>query len=580
VNSLKPTKELETGEVLSLSWELYKKHRTNLIVPFIIPGAVISLTYVWLLKPGPPWSLFVIEAPALIALIALAFMLNQVVAGVVIKYVGDVIEGGSPTLSSALNHVLKRMLDLIVASLLVTIIVSAGLLLLIVPGVILGIVLMLTIHAVILEGRGPIEALSRSRRLTSKRWAKAFLLLLIIGIISFIVGLIPLVGPLISIFANPYFTVTLTFFYYSMRAREAPPTPPPSPLTEAIIREVPAGPASEVPQPKPSPIQILPSGPVGVSLVDLGAVGSLRVAPLEGLVSGYGCSGSRLFVVILSSGVVPEGLEGKWACCLLGCGGWGCAYLLSRGGEKVVVKVPRGFEAIMEGGEAPTVDEGMLRRIKHEAEAVGSLNHPNIIRLLGASDKAPIVIYEYADYGSLYWQLAHGWRPSLKDVLLLGIQLGDAIRYAHSRGLVHGDIKPSNVLIKDKVAKLGDFSSMVRLLSSVSFSKMAYTVGFRAPEQVYADVRKRARELGVENRMDVYQLANVLLYALTGESVDGEEAVNDKLVSEKLSVVPSEELRSILAGALKLEPEKRPSAEEFTKMLYITWGKHQKSIGF
>jgi serine/threonine protein kinase len=341
-----------------------------------------------------------------------------------------------------------------------------------------------------------------------------------------------------------------------------------------------ASPMSEAPRPAP-PSTLIPSiGPAAVLLADVGAIAPLRAVPLEGLTSGYGCAGSRVFEVLLPSGITPSGFEGRWACCLLDRGGWGCAYLLSRGGEKVVVKVPRGFEAIMEGGEAPTVDEGMLRRIKHEAEAVGPLSHPNIIRLLGASYKAPIVIYEYADYGSLYWQLAHGWRPSLKDVLLLGIQLGDAIRYAHSRGLVHGDIKPSNILIKDKIAKLGDFSSMVRLLSSVSFSKMAYTVGFRAPEQVYADVRKRARELGVENRMDVYQLANVILYALTGESVDGEEAVDDKLASEKLSAVPSGELRSILAGALKLEPEKRPSAEEFTKMLYITWGKHQKSTGF
>lgn len=233
MSSLKPTRELEIGEIMGLSWELYKRHLTNLVMPFIASGVVtFILTGAWLLWSWPPWhlrvqsvegALFVMGTSALIALIAL--IVNLVVAGVVIKYVGDVIEGGSPTLSSALNHVLKRMLDLIVASLLVTIIVSAGLLLLIVPGVILGIVLMLTIHAVILEGRGPIEALSRSRRLTSRRWSKAFLLLLIIGVISFIVGLIPLVGPLISIFANPYFTVTLTFFYYSMRAREAPPTP-------------------------------------------------------------------------------------------------------------------------------------------------------------------------------------------------------------------------------------------------------------------------------------------------------------------------------------------------------------------
>jgi serine/threonine protein kinase len=193
--------------------------------------------------------------------------------------------------------------------------------------------------------------------------------------------------------------------------------------------------------------------------------------------------------------------------------------------------------------------------------------------LIGAFEKAPIVVYEYADYGSLYWQLAHGWRPSLRDILLLGIQLGDAVRYVHSRGLVHGDIKPGNVFIKDGIGKLGDFSSIVRLLSSSSFSKMVSTVGFRAPEQVYSDIRRKSRELGVENRVDVYQLGNTILYTLTGESIDGEEAVDDKLISEKLHTIPNEELKSILAETLKLESEKRPSAEEFIKKLYNIWRK-------
>jgi serine/threonine protein kinase len=184
-----------------------------------------------------------------------------------------------------------------------------------------------------------------------------------------------------------------------------------------------------------------------------------------------------------------------------------------------------------------------------------------------------LVIYEFADYGSLYWQIIKGWRPSLRDAVLIGIQLGDALRYIHSRGLIHGDIKPSNVFIKNGVAKLGDFSSTVKLLSSVSISKLSYTVGFRAPEQVYLELKRKAKELGVENRIDIYQLGNLLLYILTGESIDGEDADDEKLVMEKLSMIPNEELRAILAEALKLEPDKRPSAEEFTKKLYNIWRK-------
>jgi hypothetical protein len=311
-----------------------------------------------------------------------------------------------------------------------------------------------------------------------------------------------------------------------------------------------------------------------IEKVGLDEIIPLRNIPLKNLVSGYSCSGSKVFKVNFLSPTVPKEFEGAWECCLLGCGGWGCAYLCVRRNEKIVIKIPRGFEAIIENiVEAPTSHDAFLTKIRSEAEIMASLNHPNIIKLLGVSNKFPLVIYEFADYGSLYWQQIKGWKPSLKDVVLIGIQLGDALRYIHSRGLIHGDIKPSNVFIKDKIAKLGDFSSIVKLLSSVSISKMVYTIGFRAPEQVFSDIRRKSIGMGIENRIDIYQLGNLLLYILTGESVDGEEAINDKLVMEKLNNVPNEDLKQILAKTLAFEPEKRPSAEDLIKMLYIVWNK-------
>jgi hypothetical protein len=320
--------------------------------------------------------------------------------------------------------------------------------------------------------------------------------------------------------------------------------------------------------------EIIPPLPPIIEKVGLNEIIPLRNMPLKNLVSGHGCSGSKVFKVNFVSGLIPKEFEGTWDCCLLGCGGWGCAYLCIRGNEKIVIKVPRGFEAVIEGSiEAPTGHEILLKKIKSEAEIMGSLNHPNIIKLLGVSNRVPIVIYEFADGGSLYWQLNKGCKLSLRDIILIGIQLGDALRYIHSRGLIHGDIKPSNVFIKNGIAKLGDFSSTVKLLSSVSISKMVYTIGFRAPEQVYYDIRKKARELGIENKIDIYQLGNLLLYVLTGESIDGEEAGDDKLLMEKLNGISNEDLKQILAKALALEPEKRPSAEDLTKMLYTVWNK-------
>ncbi|MCC6054016.1 MAG: protein kinase [Thermosphaera sp.] len=296
----------------------------------------------------------------------------------------------------------------------------------------------------------------------------------------------------------------------------------------------------------------------------------------EGLVALYGCKDFK-FSPSFPKGVVSAGFEGRWSCCKLGCGGWGCAYLCTNGKEKVVFKVPRGFEEIIEKGWSPPTPlsshlVNILMKVRSEAENVSKLNHRNIVKLLGYSknESLPLLIYEYADYGTLYWQLSKGWKPSLRDILVIGVQLADALRYIHSRGLIHGDINPSNIFIKSGIIKLGDFSSIVKILSSVSRSEMPGKPGFRAPEQVYPDIMKKAEELGVENRIDVYQLANTLLFLLTGESIDGKDAVDEKLVKEKLNKVPNKELRKILAEALAFDPVKRPSSEELTKTLYTT----------
>jgi len=290
---------------------------------------------------------------------------------------------------------------------------------------------------------------------------------------------------------------------------------------------------------------------------------------VSGLIVGYGClEGYKPKTVSLPSGVAPEGFDGEWSCCLLGCGGWGCTYRCERGGEIVVFKMPRGFESIMEGGGVPTVSEKLLKRVIEEANTIRALKHPNIISLYAASRNAPILAYEYADYGSLEWQIARGWKPSLKDTLLVAVQVGDALRYIHSRGLLHGDIKAGNIFIVKGVAKLGDFSSLARLLATTSsHSRFAYTPGWRAPEQVYADIRRRAEERGVEQRIDVYQLGNLILYMLTGETLDGEDALKKGRVEEVVGKVEHRELRELLAAMLNPDPLARISSEEAVRRL-------------
>ena len=105
------------------------------------------------------------------------------------------------------------------------------------------------------------------------------------------------------------------------------------------------------------------------------------------------------------------------------------------------------------------------------------------------------------------------------------------------------------------------------LAQTSSHSRFAYTPGWRAPEQVYSDLRSKAVERGLENRIDVYQLGNLILYLLTGYSIDGEDVFKKDHVQQTLGKVANTKLRSLLFNMLRPDPEERPSMDEVLRKL-------------
>lgn len=156
-------------------------------------------------------------------------------------------------------------------------------------------------------------------------------------------------------------------------------------------------------------------------------------------------------------------------------------------------------------------------RLEREAQAAARLSHPGIVTLFEAArdDDHAYLVCELV-HGSTFGELLRAGSLSDRDILAIGMALCDALAHAHRRGVVHRDVKPSNVLVPEVptsaagVAKLTDFG-VARIAGSevlTQAGEVLGTVAYMPPEQA------AGRSAGPP--ADVYALAVVLYEALTG----------------------------------------------------------------
>ncbi len=240
---------------------------------------------------------------------------------------------------------------------------------------------------------------------------------------------------------------------------------------------------------------------------------------------------------------------------LLGRGGMADVHRAvdERLGREVALKVLRGHTA------SPADRE----RFAAEARLVAQLDHPYIVSLLdaGLDEDQPWLAMQLVDGVTLGSRL--GGRPlPEQEVAQVGVQVAEALAYAHAQGVVHRDVKPGNVLIApDGRALLADFGIARLLDSTARHTADGQAVGspaYLAPEQAGAGA--------ISGATDVYALGLVLLEALTGERAW--RGTTSEIVFARLQGPPAvpdtlpARWRDLLEAMTRLDPEERPTAAE------------------
>ncbi len=163
-----------------------------------------------------------------------------------------------------------------------------------------------------------------------------------------------------------------------------------------------------------------------------------------------------------------------------------------------------------------TENKEYVERFYKEGKAAGKLNHPNIVQAVdvGEAGGYHYFVMEYVEGKTLYDDLAAGKVYGEKEALDVIIQVAEALRHAHSVGLIHRDVKPKNIMInKEGIVKLADMG-LARQTTDFEAAKMEKGKAYGTP--YYISPEQIRGEIDVDGRADIYGLGATFYHLVTG----------------------------------------------------------------
>ena len=216
---------------------------------------------------------------------------------------------------------------------------------------------------------------------------------------------------------------------------------------------------------------------------------------------------------------------------------------------------------------ALSADADFRTRFQRECRAAASIRHPHVLPVYhaGEEDELLYVTMQYVEGADLGRILALEHRLAPASAALLVADLADAVEAAHRSGIVHRDVKPTNVLIEHRGEAMHAFLTDFGLAKAISGASQLTSTGmilgtldYAAPEQL--------EELDVDARADVYALGCLLFHALTGAVPFPRATSTAKIlahlqtapppISSLVADVPAA-LQAVVARAMAKRPEDR-----------------------